>query len=168
MASPLAVPEAFQGQKAYIYDIDESDQLVPQVVALPTTEPRPTGAPVTTSSTPTPNPNPTDSTSPTITQPSVQPVLPLSLNLIYENPLLFIIIAFAIMISIALAIWSVRKTKLPPIEASPATEQSTQHEETTSSEGNKFCIYCGSSNKTYAAYCEKCGKQIGSNFLCLN
>jgi uncharacterized membrane protein YvbJ len=26
---------------------------------------------------------------------------------------------------------------------------------------NKFCIFCGSSNKEYAAYCEKCGKKIG-------
>jgi uncharacterized membrane protein YvbJ len=28
------------------------------------------------------------------------------------------------------------------------------------SERYKFCIYCGSNNKSFASYCEKCGKKI--------
>ena len=154
------LPDAFQSQKAYIYTIDENKQFVPQVVALPTSEPNPTGAPVTIA-TPTPQPNPTDSTSPTITEPSVQPPLPLSFNLILDNPLLFIIIAFAIIISIALAVWSVRKPKRLPVEAPPAPVPIIPQVEISNLEGNKFCIFCGSSNKAYAVYCEKCGKQIG-------
>jgi hypothetical protein len=138
------LPDAFQGQSAFIYDIDENKQFVPNVVVMPTSEP-----------------SPTDSASPTITQPSVQPVLPLSFNLISDNPLLFIIIAFAIVVSIALAVWSVRKPKQPPVEAPTPSEPSSPQVQNTASEGTKFCIYCGSSNKAYAVYCEKCGKQIG-------
>ena len=28
------------------------------------------------------------------------------------------------------------------------------------SEMSKFCIFCGSGNKSFASYCEKCGKKI--------
>ena len=104
------LPDEFRGQSAYIYSIDESKQFVPQLVTLPTSEPSPTDAPVSTSPTPTLQPTPTDSTSP-ITQPSVQPPLQLSFNLITDNPLLFIIIAFAVVVSISVAVWSVRKPK---------------------------------------------------------
>ena len=155
------LPDAFQGQSAYIYTIDKSKQFVPQVVALPTPEPSTTGAPITTSSTPTLQPNPTDSTSPTIAEPSVQPVLPLSFNLIYDNPLLFIIIAFAVVISITLAVWSVRKPKRQLVEAPAAPVPIVPQDEISNLEGIKFCIFCGSNNKAYAVYCEKCGKQIG-------
>ena len=156
------LPDAFQGQSAYIYSIDESKQFVPNVVVLPTSEPSPTDSPVTTLPTPTLQPTPTNSASPTITEPSVQPVLPLSFNLILDNPLLFILIAFAVVVSIAVAVWSGRKTKQPQKPDEPAPpEHSIPQAETTDLEGNKFCIYCGSSNKAYAVYCEKCGKQIG-------
>ena len=46
----------------------------------------------------------------------------LSLNLIFQNPLLFILIMFAIVVSIALAIMSVRKPKthsIPEPESLP-------------------------------------------------
>jgi hypothetical protein len=157
------LPDEFQGQSAYIYTIDETRQFVPDVVVLPTSEPSPTDSPVTTLPTPVQalQPTPTDSASPTITQPSVQPVLPLSFNLISENPLLFIIIAFAIVVSITLAVWSVRKPKQQPVESPAPSEPSSPLSENTVSEGTKFCIYCGSSNKGYAVYCEKCGKQTG-------
>jgi hypothetical protein len=127
------LPDEFQGQKAFIYDIDQSKQHVSNVKITPTIEP----------------------------QPSNQPVLPLSINLISDNPLLFILIIFAIVASIALAIWSVRKTKQPSTEAPIVTEATFPKTEDTAFEGNKFCIFCGSSNKEYAFYCEKCGKQIG-------
>jgi hypothetical protein len=155
------LPDEFKGQNAYIYSIDESTQFVPNVVFLPTPEPSPTDSTVTY---PTPTsaiqPAPTESTSPTITEPSVQPVLPLSFNLITDNPLLFIIIAFAIVVSIALAVWSVRKPKRLQVTTPAALVPIIPQVQTPSLEGNKFCIYCGSSNKTYAAFCEKCGKQI--------
>jgi hypothetical protein len=154
------LPDEFQGQSAYIYAIDQSKQFVPDVVALPSPKSSPTDSPVTTFPTPTLQPTPVDSTSPPITQPSVQPPLPLSLNLISDNPLLFVIIAFAIVISIVLTIWSVRKPKRL-LETPTTPEQSILQSENSNSKGNKFCIHCGSSNKTYAAYCENCGKKIG-------
>ena len=155
------LPDEFKGQSAYIYSIDESTQFIPNVVYLPTPEPSPTDATITL---PTPTsaiqPTPAESTSPTITQPSVQPVLPLSFNLISDNPLLFIIIAFAIVVSIGLAVWSVRKPKQVPVKDVPPVPIIPQVQ-TVAFEGNKFCIYCCSSNKAHAVYCEKCGKQIG-------
>jgi hypothetical protein len=153
------LPDEFSGQSAYIYTINQDKQFVPQVTILPTTEPSPTDAPVTTSS---PQPAPTDTGSPDITGPSVQPVLPLSFNLIYENPLLFIIIAFAVIVSISLAVWSVRKPKQLPSEIPEAPSESDTVPDVPAPdlEMNKFCIYCGSSNKAYAAYCEACGKKI--------
>lgn len=154
------LPDEFKGQSAFIYSIDESTQYVPNVVYLPTPEPSPTDSTITL---PTPTsalrPTPTDSVSPTITQPSVQPLLPLSFNLITDNPLLFVLIAFAIVVSIALAVWSVRKPRRLQAPTSAAPVLIIPKEQTSVAEGNKFCIYCGSSNKTYAAFCEKCGKQ---------
>jgi hypothetical protein len=157
------LPDKFLGQTAFIYDIDQSKQYVSNVEITPTLEPSPlpTYSLGITSPTPTSNPNPTFHVSPSIAQPSNQPVLPLSINLISDNPLLFILISFAIVTSIALAIWSVRKTKQPSIETPLATETSFPKTEDNPSEDNKFCIFCGSTNKAYALYCEKCGKQIG-------
>jgi hypothetical protein len=163
------LPDQFQGQNAFIYPIDESKQFIPQVIALPTVEPTSTDAPSITWATTTPQPNPTSqntSPSPTITQPSVQPPMPL-FSSISENPLLFIIIAFAIVVSISLAVWSVRRQKMLPVEASanPVNpEQSLPPQEiAATSESHKFCIFCGSKNKDYASFCESCGKQIGNN-----
>ncbi len=156
------LPEEFQGKKAFIYDIDQSIQFVSNVEITPTVEPSPlpTYSFGITSPTPTSNPNPTAYVSPSIAQPSNQPVLPLSINLISDNPLLFILIIFAIVASIALAVWSVRSPKHQSIEAPFAAEATIPKTEDIVSEGNKFCIFCGSSNKAYATYCEKCGKQI--------
>jgi len=47
------------------------------------------------------------------------------------------------------------------VEAPLAIEPSNPPVASADVGDNKFCIYCGSSNKTYAAFCEKCGKQIG-------
>ena len=114
------LPEEFQGQKAFIYDIDQSKQFVSNVEITPTIEPSPlpTYSFGITSPTPITNPNPTAFVSPSIAQPSNQPVLPLSFNLISDNPLLFILISFAIVASIGLAVWSVRKPKHQSIQAS--------------------------------------------------
>jgi len=158
------LPDEFQGQKAFIYDIDHSKQFVSNVKITPTIEPSPLPTDtfsIITSPTPTSNPNPTSYASPTIAQPSIQPVLPLSINLISDNPLLFILITFAIIASIAIAVWSVRKPKQPSSETTSDAEATFPKTEDTVSESNRFCIFCGSSNKTYAKFCEKCGKQIG-------
>jgi hypothetical protein len=156
------LPEEFLGQKAFIYDIDQSKQYVSNVEVTPTAEPSPLPTYSLDFALPTPtlNPNPTLHVSPSIAQPSNQPVLPLSINLISDNPLLFILISFAIVASITLAVWSLRKSTHSSIEAPFASEVTFPKTDNATPEGNKFCIFCGSTNKTYAMYCEKCGKQI--------
>jgi hypothetical protein len=158
------LPDEFHGKNAYIYEINENKQYVSVVEVTPPIEPTPLptdALSITTQPTPTKQPNPLTTTSPSITQPSIQPVLPLSFNLISENPLFFILIIIAIVASVILAAWSVRKPKSPRLAESAPPEPSVPQESSDVSEGTKFCIYCGSNNKTYAAFCEKCGKQIG-------
>ena len=158
------LPDEFQGKSAYIYQIDENKQYVSNIEVTPPIEPTPLptdAQSITTQPTPYIQPNTTASTSPSIAQPSVQPVLPLSFNLISENPIFFIIILFAIIASVVLAVWSVIKPKSLRLAESAPPEPSIQQESSDFSEGTKFCIFCGSSNKAYAAYCETCGKQIG-------
>jgi hypothetical protein len=147
------LPEEFTGQTAYVYPIDESVQYVPDIVVVPTAAP--TEYPVT-SQEPTTPPNPM--ASPTVTDPNIQQVRPLSINLISDNPGLFIVIIFAIAASIGLTVWSIRRSKLhnQGVPLTPSNLDSTQSAEPE----NKYCIHCGSSNKAYAAFCEKCGKQI--------
>jgi hypothetical protein len=154
------LPDEFLGQSAFIYDIDESKQYIPDVIVVPPSEPTPTDLPSETSPTATLQAPPTDSASPTIAQPSVQPVLPLSFNLIADNPVLFVIIALAVVVSIGVTVWSIRKPKQLQKDQPTQTEQSNQQTQDTAVEGAKFCVYCGSSNKAFAVFCEKCGKQI--------
>ncbi len=153
------LPTEFQGQTAYIYPIDESKQFVPDLVVMPTIEPTPTNSPChiifdTSSSTPK------NTASPDVTDPTIQPVMPLSFNLILENPFLFVLIVFAIVVSLVLAVWSVRRPKHHSIPEPPHASYVSEPAEPSTSEPDRFCIYCGSSNKGYAAFCEKCGKQI--------
>ncbi len=157
------LPDEFQGQSAYIYSINENKQYIAPITVAPPITPSPTDptdSPAATLPGQTTQPTPTDSLSPTIPGPSVEPVLPLSFNLISDNPLFFVLIIFAIVVSIGVAVWSVRKPKLLPLQTSTFAEPSGPQAVPVDLEGNKFCVYCGSSNKTYAAFCEKCGKQI--------
>ncbi len=149
------LPEAFLNQKAMIYTIDESKQFVPDIVVTPAADPTPTYAPVTTGETP----NPTRTPSPDVTDPTVKTVLPLSFNLISENPILFAVIIIAISGCIALAVWSARKPKILSITSisSRALENSSDTSE------SKYCIHCGAPNKEFAAYCEQCGKNINGS-----
>ncbi len=152
------LPDEFAGQSAYIYTIDQTKQFVPDTVVVPTAQATPTEAPVTTTA-PTSKPVPTGS--PDVTDPNIQEVKPLSFNLIGENPALFIVIIIAIVGSIGIAIWSARRPRLQnnPETAAPTSPPNTAA--TTETEPTaKYCIYCGAGNKDYAAYCEKCGKQI--------
>ncbi len=164
------LPDEFQGKTAYVYGIDPSKQYIPNIEVTPTTEPSLTNPQSITTLQPTPtsaplDPNPTTSASPAVSGPSVQPVLPLSFNLIQENPAFFVIVMFAIIASVLLAVWSVRKQKLSqnnePAPPPPPPETIAPQNDVAPSEDTKFCIFCGSNNKMYAAYCEKCGKQIG-------
>jgi hypothetical protein len=154
------LPIEFKGQDAAVYSIDESKQFTPAIVVVPTPPPTPTEAPIT-SATPPQRQNPTSTPPPDVTDPTVKPVLPLSFNLIADNPALFIVIVFAIVVSLGLAIWSVRRPRHtvapppPPRQAEPSTNP-----ETPECESAKYCLYCGAGNKSYAAFCEKCGKQI--------
>jgi hypothetical protein len=149
------LPTEFQGQDAYIYSIDESKQFVPETVVVPTAEPTSTKSPIIGSTTPPPT------SSPVVTDPQLQPVLPLSFNLISENPVLFILIVFAIVASMVMTIWSVRQPrKHATVKPSPASivSEVTQEPDLGTS---KLCSHCGSTNKDYAAFCQDCGKQIG-------
>lgn len=152
------LPDEFKGQSAYIYPIDTSQQYVPDLHVTPI-NPSPTLSLNTPAPTPTLKPN--TSTSPTVAAPTVQPVLPLSFNLIADNPVLFTLIVLAIVICITVALKSAKKTKEPTsLKQTVSTESSTLQATDADLEGNKFCIYCGSGNKSFAMYCEKCGKKI--------
>jgi hypothetical protein len=151
------IPETYSGASAYIYPIDESSQYVPSVmVSTPTASPTPTKIPLIGSTTPVPTPDGQD--------PTTQTPRPLSFNLVEENPLLFIVITFAIAFSFALAIWSARRPRRdntalpdPPPSPPPATPAVPLQTEVMV---DKYCIFCGAQNRGYAAYCERCGKQI--------
>ncbi|HSQ49255.1 MAG TPA: hypothetical protein VLL96_06205 [Candidatus Deferrimicrobiaceae bacterium] len=159
------LPDEFQGQQATIYSINQDRQFDPQVTFDPTMQtPVPTNSPwvVTTKPTPTSQPNPTGFASPNVPAPTQEPVEPISFNLITESPLLFAIILMAIVGSIAATVWSVRRSKEMP-QSSEAATQETEETIMTEDESGKFCIFCGSSNKGVAVYCEKCGKQIGGS-----
>ncbi len=151
------LPQEFSGQNAYIYPIDENKQFVPATIVVPTVQATPTDAPITTSTAPTPQSTPKGT--PGVTDPNLQQVKPLSFNLISENPALFILIVFAIVGSIGIAIWSAKRPKLKsePQTTPPPPEAAAENLE---EQPDKYCIYCGSGNKDYAAFCEKCGKQI--------
>jgi hypothetical protein len=152
------LPDQFGGRSAYIYPIDENSQYVPNVVVtLPTDAPTPTKAPLIGTHPPDPTTNPNNQ------DPTAQTPRPLSFNLIEENPLISFAIIFAIVCSIALAIWSAKKpgheeTIPEPTTPPPPTAQEVSLQ--TETQADKYCIYCGSQNRGYAAYCEKCGKQI--------
>ncbi len=136
------LPVEFTGQDAYIYTIDETIQFKPDIqvrsIAEPTATDSPFGKP-----------------DPTVAGPTVQQAHPLSFNLISENPLLFVVIVFAIAVSIGVTIWSVRRPK-----GASSSSMESDVSQSSSNVEDKYCIFCGSSNKSFAAYCEKCGKQI--------
>ncbi len=145
------LPDQFIDQKAFVYSIDDSQQYIPNYQATSATQTDPTIIPGTPAPTTEPTIQPNQTTPPAISQPTIQPVQPLSLNLISDSPFLFIIIAAAIGISIAVTIKTAKSSKETP---SPPQMKNEIVDE------GKFCVYCGSSNKSFASYCERCGKKI--------
>ncbi len=147
------LPDEFTNSKFYIFTINESQQFIPDISKRAI---QPTPAP--TSSTKTPDPSQIVSPSPTTTTPTIQPILPLSFNLIMESPGLFVLIVLAIVVCIFLATKAPRRSK-----DSSLSQTVLQDEDESLSDDveGKFCIYCGAGNKDYAAFCERCGKQIG-------
>ncbi|MGA3060849.1 MAG: hypothetical protein ABSD92_10820 [Candidatus Bathyarchaeia archaeon] len=138
------LPQQFNGQTATIYPIDESKQYVPNLQSTSNFEQ-----------------NPMTSPSPNIAGPSIQPVLPISINLIYSEPVLFILIILAIVISITVTVKTASKSKpRPSLNQTLSPQPSNTKVADANSEINKFCIYCDSNNKSYASYCQKCGKKI--------
>jgi hypothetical protein len=169
------LPDEFKGQSAYIYPIDESNQYVLDSQGASVNAPNLTISPFTGDApTPTPNSGTAPINTPNISQPTMQPVQPISLNLISDSPIFFIIVVVAIGISIAITIKTAknpRETKLnkQTLSTQPSLSQSgnpnPQDDKPLDKidatlETGKFCIFCGSSNKSFASYCEKCGKQI--------
>jgi hypothetical protein len=167
------LPDQFKNVNAYVYPIDLNNQYIVNSQVAFTVAPNPTTAPNNTSSAPTPDSGTTSTASPDITQPSIQPVQPISLNLISDYPILFVVIVTAIVFSIVITV----KTATNPKQPKPQKMVSTAPTISQSAEANtaedkpiinaganlgatKFCIYCGSSNKSFASYCVKCGKKI--------
>ena len=167
------LPDEFKGKSAYVYPIDENKQFVVNSQSGYTTAPDPSISPYTENTpTPTQNSGPTATVSPDITQPSIQPVQPISLNLISEYPILFIAIVAAIVFSIVITVKTATNKQPKPEQIvysepsiSPLENQNISEnkpiDNTDANEATpKFCIYCGESNKSFASYCEKCGKKI--------
>jgi hypothetical protein len=158
------LPAQFNGESAYVYPIDTSEQYVVNVQSISSIEPNPSSAPYnsnTPETTPITEPNPTTTPSPTVAGPTIQHVQPLSLNLISDDPILFVLIIAAIGLCIAAVIkpTKISREKIVPQQTVSQQTGSTKAETADSARG-KFCIYCGSSNKPFALYCENCGKKI--------
>ena len=67
----------------------------------------------------------------------------------------------------AVAIASVRKSK-QTLQQGYSTSSEIDQPIAFSSKtvaGQKFCTYCGATNKSFAIYCEKCGKKISFDNL---
>jgi hypothetical protein len=154
------LPDEFTNAKASLYPIDQTKQFIAHVTVDPTDQatPLPTDNQSIWTTQPTYTPNPTDNTIPQVPAPTEQKATPLSFNLISQAPLLFIVILLTVVASVGVAVWSVRKRDIPPQLQLSIAEPPTAE---TPKSVNKFCIYCGSSNKNLAVYCETCGKQIG-------
>jgi hypothetical protein len=155
------LPTQFDGVGAYVYPIDASEQYVVNSQSLSLTAPNPTYVPYNPNAPQvTANPNQTFEPLPTVAGPTIQPITPISLNLISNNPIFFVLIIAAIGISIAVVVKPIRigsKTETQqPISMEPNSSKSDEADLCK----EKFCIYCGSSNKSFALYCGNCGKRI--------
>jgi len=134
------LPKEFTTQSVGVYSINVNEQYVPNLQAASANKPNSTISPCA---------------------PTIQPVLPISINLIAQEPILFTSIIVAIAISIFVTVKTASKSKPTPLlNQTVSPETGSLKGDNAKSENSKFCIYCGSSNKSFALYCEKCGKKI--------
>ena len=156
------LPQEFDGQTAKVFPIDQTIQYTPNLDGItftnPDTNPTTTSAPL--NPTPTSTQGPIPLSSPSVAAPTAQTALPISFNLISQNLAMFVIVVVAVAICIVFAVRSVRSPKEEPTTETIQTQPTPAETESSDIEGEKFCIFCGSSNKGYAAFCEKCGKKI--------
>jgi hypothetical protein len=155
------LPTQFNGVGAYVYPIDTSEQYVVNVQSLSLVAPNPSYAPYDPDAPQiTPNPNQTSEPFPTVAGPTIDPVTPISLNLILDDPLLFVFIIAAIGISIAIVVRPIRIGMKTAPQQTVSSEPSSPMPEQAEASKTKFCIYCGAGNKSIAMYCSNCGKKI--------
>ena len=146
------IPEEYKDADAHIYSIKESQQYIPDIQILPTLQPEPTT---------TPTQPPTTSTPPTVTPtPTFQTYEPTEFDSILDNSTLIILILALIIVVAIVAAVSTQKTKRPTVNQTPTPEQNASPVPIDGLGGSQFCIFCGSSNKLDAVYCNKCGKKI--------
>jgi hypothetical protein len=154
------LPLEYMTAGVYIYDINEDRQYVPKIVVYATSNPTPTKSAVLGSATPTPKPTPNSGSDDIVPQTP----MPLSFNLVERNPAAFVLVTLAIVGSVMLAIWSIRKPHVlthPELSSKTASSLDTADSVTQTDGGDrKYCIHCGTENKIYAAYCNNCGKQV--------
>jgi hypothetical protein len=156
------LPTQFDGQSAYVYSIDTSLQYTANFQYTSSAEPNPTYSPFAPDipeATPTMEPNVT-SPLPTVAAPTIQPVEPMSLNLISDDPIFFVLIIASIGLSIALVIKPIRIGREKTVPQQTVSQEPSSPAQEADANRSKFCIYCGSSNKSFAVYCENCGKKI--------
>jgi len=155
------LPDQFSGQTCRVYSIDTGLQYFPNLQGITSFDPNPTISTATPQPTGTTTAEPDQTASPSVAGPTIQPDLPmLSLNMIADAPYFFIIIVVVVVICIVFAVRSVRAPKEPIITQAISIGPSNDQTAESNMEPDKFCIFCGSSNKSFAVYCEKCGKKI--------
>ena len=148
------LPDEFNGVQAYVYPIYESDQYILNVQTSTTTMPYPNISAETPTPTPSVEPNPVAPTTatPTINQPTIEPAASITIR----DPTLFVLIVLAIILPIIITIKTGKSPKQKTVAKQQAVLVPNQNLQNV-----KFCAYCGASNKSFAVYCENCGKQIG-------
>jgi hypothetical protein len=106
------LPLQFQGQSANIYPINESKQFIPQLTSQTIFSSNPANSTVTLSKS---NPQPTPESTcapPGVSQPTGEPLLPpLSINIVYDNPLLYVIGLFSAAVMVGFAFVSRKEPK---------------------------------------------------------
>jgi hypothetical protein len=155
------LPTQFNGVGAYVYPINASEQYAVNSQSLSLTAPDPSYIPYNPNAPQvTANPNQTFQPLPTVAGPTIQPITPISLNLISNNPIFFILMIAAIGISMAVVVKPIRIGSKTDVQQSISGEPSSTKAEGVDLCKEKFCIFCGSSNKSFALYCGNCGKKI--------
>jgi hypothetical protein len=152
------LPNEFRNAEFSIYPIKADKQFIPEI-SSPFINPTPSP----TYSTSTPDPSQFITPFPIIDTPAptIQPILPLSFNIITESLGLFFLITLTIIFCIILATRFQNKSRELKVD-----QINLQKNCSSGSIKNRFCICCGTGNRTYAPFCKKCGKHMdNANFI---